>query len=147
MHSGLQVVYIALGLWGWYLWMRGGTGSSVLPVSGTTRFEWLWLAVAGVLGTVGLAVFLDSATDSTVPFWDALTTALSLLATWGQAKKKWESWLLWITADVIYVPLYAHKDLTLTALLYFGFLALCVKGLLEWRSAMRTSAAEPVPVP
>lgn len=130
--SGLQVVYIALAVWGWHTWVRG-SDTGTLPVTGTSRTEWVALAAVGVAGTLALTALLATATSSTVPFFDAVTTVLSLLATWGQAKKKWESWLLWIAADLIYIPLYLHKGLTLTALLYTGFLLLCVRGLLAWR--------------
>lgn len=137
--SALQIVYIALAVWGWRNWVQGRAGET-LPVTGTTGTEWMWLAGAGIAGTGALMLLLDTATSSTVPFWDAVTTVLSLLATWGQATKRWESWLLWITADLIYIPLYLHKGLTLTALLYAGFLLLCVRGLLAWR---RSRATEP----
>ncbi len=137
--SALQIVYIALAVWGWRNWVQGRAGET-LAVTGTTGTEWMWLAGAGIAGTGALMLLLDTATSSTVPFWDAVTTVLSLLATWGQATKRWESWLLWITADLIYIPLYLHKGLTLTALLYFGFLLLCIRGLLAWR---RSRATEP----
>nr|MBM4732576.1 nicotinamide riboside transporter PnuC [Prescottella equi] len=137
--SALQIVYIALAVWGWRNWVQGRAGDT-LPVTGTTGTEWIWLAGAGIAGTGALMLFLDTATSSTVPFWDAVTTVLSLLATWGQATKRWESWLLWIAADLIYIPLYLHKGLTLTALLYAGFLLLCIRGLLAWR---RSRATEP----
>lgn len=137
--SALQIVYIALAVWGWRNWVQGRAGET-LAVTGTTGTEWMWLAGAGIAGTGALMLLLDTATSSTVPFWDAVTTVLSLLATWGQATKRWESWLLWITADLIYIPLYLHKGLTLTALLYFGFLLLCIRGLLAWR---RNRATEP----
>lgn len=131
--SALQGVYIALGLWGWWQWLHGGTNRTSRVVTGTSGREWVGLAAAGVLGTAALTWLLDSQTPSTVPFLDAATTMISLMAVYGQAKKKWESWLLWMTADVIYVPLYHYKGLDLTAILYLGFFALCVKGLVEWR--------------
>ncbi|GGW36011.1 nicotinamide riboside transporter PnuC [Streptomyces xantholiticus] len=131
--AGLQVVFITLAVYGWWTWTHGGgPGSSVLPVRRTTRTEWTWLLAAGVMGTVALTLLLDRATDSTVPFWDAATTALSLMATYGQCRKRLESWWLWIAADVVYVPLYAYKELYLTSLLCTGFMALCVAGLLNW---------------
>ena len=135
--SGLQVVFIALALWGWYQWLHGGVNRTERVVSATTAREWVGLGLAGVAGAAFLTWLLATYTPSTVPLADAATTTLSLMAVYGQAKKKWESWLLWMTADIIYVPLYHHKGLTLTAILYVGFFALCVKGLLDWRTSLR----------
>ncbi|MFC8762928.1 nicotinamide riboside transporter PnuC [Streptomyces sp. NPDC057193] len=143
--AGLQIVFITLAVYGWWTWTHGGgPGSDTLPVRRTTRTEWTWLITAGVVGTLALTLLLDRATDSTVPFWDALTTALSLMATYGQCRKRLESWWLWIAADVIYVPLYAHKELYLTSLLYVGFMTLCVLGLRGWTKDLDARRAVPV---
>jgi nicotinamide mononucleotide transporter len=139
--SVLQLVYLALAAYGWWAWLRGGDGHTTLTVTRTTEFQWLLLGIVGVLATTGLLVFLDMMTDSTAPLPDAATTVLSLLATWGQTRKKLESWWLWIAADLIYVPLYAYKDLWLTAALYVGFLALCVYGLRSWQADYTRAAA------
>ncbi|MEU4726956.1 MULTISPECIES: nicotinamide riboside transporter PnuC [unclassified Streptomyces] len=144
--AGLQIVFIALAAYGWWSWTHGGgpgtTGA--LPVRRTTRTEWAALAAAGAVGVLALTLLLSRATDSTVPFWDALTTALSLAATYGQCRKLVESWWLWIAADLIYIPLYAYKGLHLTALLYVGFLALCVAGLAGWRRTLPAAGARTV---
>ncbi|MCH7232812.1 nicotinamide riboside transporter PnuC [Glycomyces sp. L485] len=135
--AGLQLVFISLGVYGWWNWVRGGgPGADTLPVRRTTRNEWVVLGAAGVAGLAGIIWLLVTATDSTVPFWDALTTVLSLMATYGQCRKRLESWWLWIAADIVYVPLYAYKGLFLTSLLYIGFMALCVTGLVNWRRSM-----------
>lgn len=136
--AALQIVYVVLGFYGWWLWTTRPSGP--LVVRRTTRAEWNLLGIAGFVLTAGLWLYLDRLTNSTVPLADALTTALSLLATYGQARKLLENWWLWIAADLIYVPLYAYKDLWLTAILYIGFLALCVAGLREWRRAVRPAA-------
>ncbi|MFD7227082.1 nicotinamide riboside transporter PnuC [Streptomyces sp. NPDC059881] len=146
--AGLQVVFIALAVYGWWAWTHGGgPGSDALPVRRTTRTEWTWLLTAGAVGTLGLTLLLDRATDSTVPFWDALTTALSLMATYGQCRKRLESWWLWIAADVVYVPLYAYKELYLTSLLYLGFMTLCVLGLRGWTRELTVRQSRLVEVP
>ena len=131
--SMLQVVYIALAVFGWWTWSTRRR-TTRLQVGRTTLGQGFALAVIGIAGTVMMTWILDVATSSTVPFWDAVTTVLSLLATWGQAYKKLSSWWLWIAADLIYIPLYLHKDLVLTAILYVGFLALCLRGLWLWRA-------------
>jgi nicotinamide mononucleotide transporter len=140
--AGLQLVYVVLGCYGWWAWLHGGAHRTPLVVRGTTRAEWLALGAAGVLLTAGMWLFLDHLTGSTVPLADAVTTALSLLATYGQTRKLVESWWLWIAADLIYIPLYAYKDLWLTAILYVVFLLLCVVGLRAWRSARQDPLVE-----
>ncbi|GII34809.1 nicotinamide riboside transporter PnuC [Planotetraspora mira] len=141
--AALQIVYVLLGLYGWWQWLYGGAGRRRLSVTRTGPAEWTWLVSAGVAATAALTAVLATWTDSAVPFWDALTTALSLMATYGQCRKLLESWWLWIAVDVIYIPLYAYKGLYLTGALYVIFLALCVAGLLAWR---RDMAAQPVAV-
>lgn len=136
--AGLQLVYVGLGLYGWWRWSTTGGRVAGPPVRRTTGREWMALAAAGGLGTAVLWWFLTTRTDSTVPFWDAVTTALSLLATYGQTRKLLESWWLWIAADLVYIPLYGlGKSLWLTALLYVVFLGLCVAGLRAWRRSER----------
>lgn len=139
----LQVFYAVLAGYGWWAWLRGGERHSQLTVSRTTARQWWALLGAGVAATALLTWILATWTNSTVPLADAVTTVLSLLATWGQARKKVESWWLWIAADLIYVPLYGYKDLWLTAILYVGFIALCGLGLRAWLASYRS----PVTVP
>ncbi|GAA2312566.1 nicotinamide riboside transporter PnuC [Actinomadura luteofluorescens] len=141
--AGLQVVYVALQLYGWWVWLYGGDGRDRLPVRRTRGAEWAALIAAGAAGTALLTWALSAWTDSTVPFWDALTTALSLMATYGQSRKLLESWWLWIAADLVYIPLYFAKDLKLTSALYLVFLALCVSGLLAWRRDLRARPLAP----
>lgn len=145
--AGLQVVYLALGVWGWALW-GWAPSRRTRPITRTPRRERLGAAVVGVVGTALLTWGLAVLTDSTVPLLDALTTVLSLLATWGQARKRVEAWWLWLAADAIYVPLYQYKGLTLTAILYVGFFALCVAGLRAWRRELHaTERTTPVGAP
>jgi nicotinamide mononucleotide transporter len=105
---------------------------------------WTWLIPATVAAAIVLSVFLRRFTDSTVPAWDGLTTALSLAATYGQCRKYVESWWLWIAVDVIYIPLYVYKHLWLTSGLYLIFMILSVVGLLAWSKTLREQI-EPVP--
>jgi len=141
--AGLQLVYIALGVYGWWIWSHPGARSE-LQVTRTPRKTWIWLTPVTLAAAIGLAFFLRRFTDSTVPVWDGFTTALSLAAIYGQTKKYLESWWIWITVDIIYVPLYLYKHLRLTSGLYFVFLLLCVMGLRKWSRALRTQR-EPVP--
>src|ERR1019366_6389331 len=55
--AGLQLVYIALGSYGWWTWAHPGA-SSELHVSRTPRSTWTWLTLATMIAAVGLAYFL-----------------------------------------------------------------------------------------
>ena len=136
--AGLQVVYIGLGALGWYWWLHGGPERTRLAVRRTPRAMWPALALGLVATTLLLTWLLTTYTDSTVAAADALTTAMSLTAQLMLNRKWIGSWWVWIAVDVLYVGLYAYKGLHLTALLYLLFIGLCVRGLVEWRAAMRS---------
>jgi nicotinamide mononucleotide transporter len=132
---GLQGVYLILGIYGWYEWLRGGENQTRLAISRSSRSEWIGIALFLIVGTWGLRELLH-AVNGAAPLWDALTTALSLVAQYLLCRKRIENWFFWIAADVIYVPLYLSKQLPLTALLYGGFLVLCVIGWRRWRKEL-----------
>jgi nicotinamide mononucleotide transporter len=138
--AGLQIVFILLGIYGWWNWARRGNART-LPVLRTPGAVWMYLAPLTLASFGVLRWFLARFTDSTVPAWDGFTTALSLAAIYGQSRKYLESWWLWIVADVIYVPLYLYKGLYKTSLLYVVFLILCIVGLRQWRREMNASPA------
>ncbi len=133
--SGLQVVYIVLGFTGWWQWLHGGQDRGALVVARSGRR----LLAAGVVfviaATWGLTVLLRAAHDI-APFWDALTTALSLAAQFLLNVKKIENWAFWIAADLIYIPLYVVKRLDLTAIVYVLFLGMCGAGVAAWRRGL-----------
>lgn len=132
---GLQIVYFALGLYGWWFWLFGGENRTARRISRTARTEW-WLLLAFVpLGTWALREIL-LAVNGAAPFWDALSTVLSLAAQYLLCRKRVENWFFWIATDIIYVPLYLSRDLILTAGLYGLFLVMCMIGWREWRRSL-----------
>ena len=143
---GLQVVYVALMLYGWREWSHGAEGGGALVVSRTSR-RWLaGLALAGVFGGAALGLLLRYHTDAALPFWDGGTTAFSLVAQFMTTRKWIENWTVWLAVDAIYVGMYASQGLYPTVALYAAFLGLAILGLIEWRRSLRsrpTSVVEP----
>ncbi|OWK40441.1 nicotinamide riboside transporter PnuC [Fimbriiglobus ruber] len=134
--AGLQVVYFALGVYGWWQWRPGARQRAELPISHTPRFELFVLAAAVPFATWGLREILVEV-QGAAPFWDALTTVLSLVAQFLMCRKRLENWLVWIITDAIYVPLYLSHEMSLTAVLYAVFLVMCVAGWFGWRARVR----------
>jgi nicotinamide mononucleotide transporter len=133
--AALQVIYIALGLQGWYLWLRGGENKTPLHVERASRRLLVGVGAFVVVGTTALTFLFRYVNDSW-PFLDAFTTVLSLGAQYLLNRKAVENWLLWMAADVLYIYLYFKKELHLTAVLFFVFLYLCVAGLRAWLKTM-----------
>lgn len=136
----LQVMYILLGLLGWYWWLHGGANHGELKVQRITRQHALLLATIGVAAIYAMYTYLVKIGDS-APFLDALTTVMSLAAQYMLTRKLVENWALWIAADVIYIGLYASRGLYLTSVLYAVFLSLCIVGALEWRKSLTPTEA------
>ena len=137
--AGLQGVFIAASVWGWYLWLRGADGAP-LVVTRLPRGGWLWALLAWLLAFALLAGSLKAFTDTDVPFADGFLTAGSLVGQLLLARKKLENWYIWIAVDVLYVGLYVYKGLMLTAVLYAVFVALAVTGLRAWANIARKDA-------
>jgi nicotinamide mononucleotide transporter len=137
---GLQAVYFGLGVYGWLNWLFGGENRCALRVSRATRSEWMVLAAAIPLCTWFLREILF-AVNGAAPFWDSLTTVLSLAAQYLLCRKRFENWFFWIAADVIYIPLYLSRHLPLTAVLYAVFLGMCLIGVRAWNRSLKKGMA------
>jgi nicotinamide mononucleotide transporter len=135
--AGLQFVYIAISIYGWWNWLHGGKNHSALTVNRAS--------FAGMLGYLGITATATAAlywllhryTPSTVPLADGLTTALFLTAQYMMSRKVVENWWFWIVGDVLVIGLYIYKHLYLTSGLYVVFLVMCVAGLRQWQRAAR----------
>ena len=136
---GLQLVFISVSVYGWYQWLHGDDSHERLPVTElSTRGRYI-AAAAWLGGFAVLAWFLKSYTDTDVPNSDGFLTAGSLVGQLLLSRKKIENWHVWIIVDVLYVALYLHKHLVLTAILYAVFVGMAVMGLRAWRGDVPAS--------
>ena len=140
---GLQVTYAALSIYGWYEWLYGGENRTELHVSRTGPRLGALLTGIALAGSALVGVLLRGATDAALPFIDSFLSSTSLVAQWMMTKKKLENWLVWIGVDVLYVGMFIFKHLYVTAGLYAVFLALAVRGHIDWRRSMAELASAP----
>ncbi len=108
--------------------------------------ELLFVGLLTALGTGALTLYFRHVNDA-APFLDAFTTCLSLAAQYLLNGKRVQNWFVWIAADVLYVGLYVQRGLFLTAVLYAGFIGLCVVGYREWCRIPTGSAAAAMAAP
>ncbi len=129
---GINGVYFIMSIYGWIMWTRKTGGQQKRPISICKKKDhWINIAVF-LFFFISLSYVLKNYTDSNVPLWDSLTTALFIVAMLLMALKRVENWIIWIIGDVISIPLYYYKGLVFTSLQFTIFLILAILGYIEW---------------
>ncbi|MBK7214504.1 MAG: nicotinamide mononucleotide transporter [Bacteroidales bacterium] len=138
---GINAFYFVMSVYGWYRWTRKDKQEKLLPISNLSRKSGLLFLLATALFYVLVRIVLVKFTDSTVPDFDAFTTAIFIIAMWLMAIKKIENWIFWIVGDALVIPLFAYKGLAFTGVQYMVFLALAISGFVEWRKRLKEGAS------
>ncbi len=131
----INIYYSVMSILGWYLWSRRNNGQEEFPISIMNSKEY---KISGLIFTATLLFialvyhFFDKFTDLTA-YVDAFTTALFFVGMWLMAKRKIENWIVWIIADIISVPLYFYKGLTVSSLQFIVFTIIAILGYIEWK--------------
>lgn len=137
----LNIYYLIVSSYGWYHWHTHknlGTGAVFPMVVLSIRGWGLYLSVAGVL-TVCFTIILRTIPQligwesASLPFWDGLLTAGSVVATWMLARKILEQWLWWIAIDALSVGVFIYKQLYFTVALFTVYTIMAVVGYTTWK--------------
>lgn len=135
MQALLQLVYVALAVYGWIAWQRDA-GRPLAPRRLPARGH--LLALGGVLlATAASAPLVAHHALATAPVADSLGTWSSLFATWLLARRYADSWAWWIVIDTGLAALFYSQGLSMTAALYLAFAVLAFGGWRSWRSNAR----------
>ncbi len=132
--ASLQLFFVIIACWGWWQWLRGTmVDGQALRVRTLSTRQRLAAAAATLAAWPLLGLLLDLATDSDVPFFDALPTVASVAGQILLGRKFVENWPVWVGVNVVSVGLFAFKGLWLTVLLYAVFTVLAVLGWRAWQ--------------
>lgn len=131
----LNIYFFITSVYGWYLWRFEKKGEKHLAVSRLSFAEIKILIVIGIIATFLLGRLLSSYPQAAVPYWDAETTAFSLIGQLLLVRKKIENWLVWLFVNLQYVAIFFYKDLIATSLLYVILTILAIKGWYEWKKS------------
>ncbi|MBD5268399.1 MAG: nicotinamide mononucleotide transporter [Bacteroides sp.] len=140
----ISVYYILASVYGLIVWIRKHSASGQTPqgvaekesaqgIKSMPRRYYLWIGLIIMALTLGIGMALSRLTDSSVPWADGFTTALSIVAMWMLAKKYTQQWLMWIAADLASSALYIYKDLWLTSGLYLLYAIIAYFGYKRWK--------------
>lgn len=135
-YAGINVFYAVMSIYGWYNWVRKGPDDESLKITRLKKSHIVGYLCLILVFFVVLRVLLVTLTNSEVPTWDAVTTAVYIIGMWLLARKKIENWIAWIAGDTISVALFAYEKLYFSSFQFLVFTIIAIFGFLEWRNKL-----------
>ena len=107
----LQPVAFAINLYGHWRWTHpsaeetSARDGKSLKVSSVGVREWIFSILLAIGGACGIIAMLLQTNDP-APVLDGSILALTFLAQWLSAQKKWECWVVWLLVNAGNLTLY-----------------------------------------
>jgi nicotinamide mononucleotide transporter len=142
----LQAYYLGMSIYGWIHWAKGSEGASEkasvgpLPVTRLTQRQGMISFLVSGLAVLPVYFLLRDLAHSPVPFLDAVTSVLSMTATWMLARKIIENWIVWIAVDAVSSFMYFSRELYFTAFLYAVYAIVAILGFFAWKKTMQVTS-------
>ena len=127
-----------MSIYGWYIWTKKVTPTQTTPITKATKNDYTY-SLGIFLSTmffIYIIYYVFEKFEGWVSYIDILTTGLFFVGMWMLAKKKLENWLFLLMGNVISVPLYFYKGLTLSSFLYVIFVIISIFGYLAWKKIL-----------
>jgi len=143
MESALNVYYMAMAVYGWHQWTRGGSNGDDQPhelavQTMSLNSHALVILIIMVCSLVS-GYLLTGHTTAARPYIDSFTTWASVVTTYLVARKFLQNWLYWIVIDTVSIFLYIDRGLNLTALLFVAYVVIATAGYFKWREHLRNN--------
>lgn len=137
----INFYFVLMSIYGWYYWAQKKDGAALHNVSRTSTKEYYIIVILGITSLLSIYFiynFYDK-WDSWTAYVDTITTAIFFVAMYLMARRKVESWIFWIIGDIITIPLYFYKGLTISSIQYLIFLILAILGYISWKKILNNS--------
>ncbi len=149
-YMGLQIYYVAMGIYGIYSWRRAkalAKRAAAQPATqpGEPRSEDADILVVrkmsrevAILSTLFsiivffILTYILKCTEDPNPWLDSFCSVISMLATFWLSRQYLQNWYLWIVCNVASTILSLSVEQYYAALLYFVMIGMAVWGLWHW---------------
>ena len=134
----INAYFFLMSIYGWYFWSRKKDEVFINQISTINRNEIKYLFILAFSSLIFIYFVYDyfDKWNNWTAYLDNITTAIFFIAMWLMARRKVESWIFWIIGDLITVPLYFYKGLTISSIQYIIFLILAVLGYISWKKIL-----------
>lgn len=136
----LQLYFIAVSLYGWYMWsQRNADGKENYPIRHMEKEDFLKALLIAAVGSMFLGANIDKvfAADAALPWFDATTTVLSMVAMVLMAKRYVEAWMMWVAVNILCIYNYTHQEIYVVAFQYILFGANSIWATIAWTKLAR----------
>ena len=149
-YMGLQIYYVAMGIYGIYSWRRakalakraaaqpatqpgelGSEDADILVVRKMSR-EVAILSTLFSIIVFFILTYILKCTEDPNPWLDSFCSVISMLATFWLSRQYLQNWYLWIACNVASTILSLSVEQYYAALLYFIMIGMAVWGLWHW---------------
>lgn len=149
-YMGLQIYYVAMGIYGIYSWRRakalakraaaqpvtqpgelGSEDADILVVRRMSR-EVAILSTLFSIIVFFILTYILKCTEDPNPWLDSFCSVISMLATFWLSRQYLQNWYLWIVCNVASTILSLSVAQYYAALLYFIMIGMAVWGLWHW---------------
>ena len=149
-YMGLQIYYVAMGIYGIYSWRRAkalAKRAAAQPATqpGELRSEDADILVVrkmsrevAILSTLFsiivffILTYILKCTEDPNPWLDSFCSVISMLATFWLSRQYLQNWYLWIACNVASTILSLSVEQYYAALLYFIMIGMAIWGLWHW---------------
>lgn len=149
-YMGLQIYYVAMGIYGIYSWRRAkalAKRAAAQPATqpGEPRSEDADILVVrkmsrevAILSTLFsiivffILTYILKCTEDPNPWLDSFCSVISMLATFWLSRQYLQNWYLWIVCNVASTILSLSVEQYYAALLYFVMIGMAIWGLWHW---------------
>lgn len=149
-YMGLQIYYVAMGIYGIYSWRRAkalakraaaqpatqpgelsSEDADILVVRRMSR-EVAILSTFFSIIVFFILTYILKCTEDPNPWLDSFCSVISMLATFWLSRQYLQNWYLWIVCNVASTILSLSVEQYYAALLYFVMIGMAIWGLWHW---------------
>ena len=129
--TGLYVLYVIMGFYGWWMWSNKGQEGEIQLVD----YPWVkqWWSLLGIPAAILLGYFLNQLHGVSFAYFDAFTSTFAIIATWQETRRIRTAFHYWIPLNIATMILYGAKGLWVYAALMLVYSVMSVVGFLNWR--------------
>jgi nicotinamide mononucleotide transporter len=137
----INFYFVIMSIYGWYYWTKKKDGKFIHNVSRVSVNEYYFSILLAVISLISVYLVYEffGKWNSWTAYVDSITTAIFFVAMWLMARRKIESWVFWFIGDIITIPLYFYKGLTISSIQYLIFSILAILGYISWKKILSNS--------